>query len=108
MIYNKGFILEKDGLKLKEEGIEVLKSFMDIVIKHPEAKLRTHDLRMLVKFCDYDYEWDKFTKLYGEQYNKRNDTVRNINKIRDPKEKSKAINDYKNDILKILNNINQL
>lgn len=107
-LYNKGFILERDALTLKKEGIEILKSFMEVAIKHPEAKLRTNDLRMLVNFCDFEDEWKKFIKMYGKQYDKRNDTIRDINKITDPREKEKAIDDYKNDIMKIIGNITQL
>lgn len=108
-LYNKGFILENDASKLKEEGIEILKSFMDITIKHPEAKLKTNNkMRMLVNFCDFNSEWNSFIKMYGEQYNKRNDTIRDINKINNPEEKRKAIDNYKNDIMKILGNISQL
>lgn len=107
-LYNRGFILEKDAKLLKKQGIEILKEFMKIATKYPNAKLRTQDLRMLVNFCDYENEWRKFLKMYGDQYNKINDTARDINKISDPDERRKAIEDYKNDIMKILGNINQL
>lgn len=105
----KGFLLPLDASNLKKQGIEALKHFMEVAIKHPNHKIDTFsDIQYLVRFCDFENEWSDFIKMYGDEYRNRSNTVRDINKISDPKEKSKAIDDYKNDIMAILNNIVKL
>ena len=101
-----GYLLSEDIHDLKDQGIDALKHFMEVAIKNPNHKIDTHsDIQYLVKFCNFENEWSEFLSMYGEEYRTRSNTVRDINKITDKKEKAKAIDDYKNDIMAILNNI---
>lgn len=93
------------------KGKKTFKSFIDKVFD----LYADHDYTPKIEWeCDVNrianiygmsnYLQDKMN-IVGQQYKKCNDTVKDINKIKDPKERQQAIDDYKNDIVRLLKNM---